>query len=44
MNFKPNLTPTEVTKKEVLEDLVSEISILVLPINGIRAHGKNLMC
>ena len=43
MDFRPNITPVEVIKKGALE-LILEIFILVLPINGIRTHGKNLMC
>ena len=44
MDFRPNITPIEVIKKDFLEELKSEIFILVLSINGIRTHGKNLMC
>ena len=43
MDFRPNITPIEVIKKGAFE-LISEILILVLPINGIKTHGKNSMC
>ena len=44
MDFKRNITPIEVIKKkELLEELILEIFILVLLLNGIRTHGKNLM-
>ena len=44
MDFRPNITPIEAIKKGAFEELVSEIFILVLQINDIRTHGKNLMC
>ena len=44
MDFGANITPIEVIKKEVLEELISEIFILVLMVIGIKNHGKNLMC
>ena len=44
MNFGANITPIEVIKKELLEELILEIFILVLIINGLKTHGKNLMC
>ena len=43
MDFRPNITPIEVIKKELLEELISEIFILVLMVNGTKSHGKNLM-
>ena len=44
MDFRPNMSRIKMIKKEHLEELVSEIFILMLPINGVRTHGKNLMC
>ena len=46
MDFRPNITPIEVIKKDLLKELFiwMEIFILVLMINDIRIHGKNLMC
>ena len=44
MDFRPNITPIEVIKKELLEELIPEIFIPVLMVNGIRTHGKSLMC
>ena len=41
MDFRPNITPIE--KKELLEELISEIFILVLMVNGIESNEKNLM-
>ena len=43
MDFRPNIIPIEVIKKELLEELVLETFILVLMVNGIESHGKNLM-
>ena len=44
MDFGANITPVEVIKKELMEELISEIFNLVLMINGIKTHGKNLVC
>ena len=43
MNFRPNITPIEVVKKERLEGLISEIFILVLIVNCIESYRKTLM-
>ena len=43
MDFRPNITPVEVIKKGALEELISEIFVLVL-LNGIITHGKNRTC
>ena len=40
MDFGANVAPVEL-KKVLLEELISEIFILVLRINGIKTHGKN---
>ena len=42
MDFRPNMTPIEVIKKKHLEEFISEIFILVLPINYIKTQGNNL--
>ena len=43
MDFRPNITPVEVIKKGAFGgSFISEIFILVLMINGIESHGKNL--
>ena len=46
MDFRPNISPIEVIKKELLEELggILEIFILLLLINGIKTRGKNLIC
>ena len=44
MDFRPNITPIEVIKKELLEERISEIFILVLMVNGIESHGKSFVC
>ena len=44
MDFGAHITPVEVIKKELMEELISEIFSLVLMINGIKTHGKNLVC
>ena len=44
MDFRPNITPIEVLKKELLEEPISRMFLLVVLINGIKTHGKNLMC
>ena len=43
MDFRPNITPIEVIKKELLEGLILETLILVLMVNGTEKHGKNLL-
>ena len=43
MDFCANITPVEVIKKEHLEELTSEIFILVLMIISTKTHGRNLM-
>ena len=43
MDFGADKSPVEVIKKEHLEEAILQISILVLIINGIKTHGKNLM-
>ena len=43
MAFGANMTPIEVIKKEYLEKLILEIFFLMLIINGMNFHGKNLM-
>ena len=43
MDFRQNITPIEVVKKELLEELILDMFILVLPMNGIKTHGKNLV-
>ena len=42
MDFKPNETPVEIIKEDILEELILEIFILVLIINFIKIVGKNL--
>ena len=42
MDFKPNETPVEIIKEDILEELILEIFILVLMINFIKIVGKNL--
>ena len=44
MDCRPNITPVEVIKKKLFDELISGIFILVLMINGIKAHGKILLC
>ena len=44
MGFGANIITVEVIKKELLEEVISEIFTLVLTINGIKTHGKTLMC
>ena len=43
MDFGGNKTPIEVIKEEHLEGLILEIFILMLIIDCIKSHGKNLM-
>ena len=43
MDFRPNIRPIEVIKKELLERLILEVFIPVLMVNGIENHAKNLM-
>ena len=43
MDFRPNITPVEVIKKGGFGGTYLEIFILVLMVNGIESHGKNLM-
>ena len=43
MDFGANVTPVEVIKKELLEELILGIFILVLTVNGIKSHEKTLM-
>ena len=43
MDFGANITPIEVIKKDLLDELISETFILVLMVNGTEKHGKNLM-
>ena len=43
MHFRLNITSVEVIKKELLEELISEIVVLVLMVNGTEKQGKNLM-
>ena len=42
MDFKPNETPVEIIKEDILEELILEIFILVLMINFMKIVGKNL--
>ena len=43
MDFGGNKTSIEVIKEEHLEGLILEIFILMLIIDCIKSHGKNLM-
>ena len=43
MDFGGNKTPIEVIKEEHLEGLILEIFILMLIIDCIKSHGKNMM-
>ena len=42
MDFGANLAPVEVIKKGALEELILQIFILMLIVNGIKTHGRNL--
>ena len=42
MVFNVNITPPEVIKK-ILKELVLEIFILALMVNGIKTYGNNLV-
>ena len=44
MDFRPNVTPIEVIKKGAFGGTYFRDIYSVLPINGIRTHGKNLVC
>ena len=43
MDFGANKTPVKVIKEGALEEIISETFILVLMVNGIEKHGKNLI-
>ena len=43
MDFGANKTPIKSIKKVHLEELILETFILVLMVNGLKSHGKNLM-
>ena len=43
MDFGANKTPVEVIKKEPLEKLTLDIFILILMVNDLESHGKNLI-
>ena len=42
MNFGANKTPVEVIKEGAFGGIIYEIFILVLMVNGIKSHGKNI--
>ena len=43
MDFRPNIKPIDLIKKELLDRLILEVFVPVLMVNGIEKHGKNLM-
>ena len=43
MDFDTNKTPVEIIKEGAFEELILEIFILVLMVNGTKTHAKNLM-
>ena len=43
MDFGANKTLVEIIKEVHLEELILETFILILMVNGIESHGKNLM-
>ena len=43
MDFRPNITPIEVIKKGAFGGTYFRYIYLVLMINVIKTHGKNLM-
>ena len=42
MEFNPNISPVDVIKKEHLKKYIIEIFILILQVNLLKTHGKNL--